>query len=174
AMLTRSLSTAALALAVGTAAYFLAKPAPPGLTVGAVAPDFRLADLSGRTAALADYKGKVVLVDFWATWCSSCEAELPVLRKLHATYPAGDFALLAVAVDDSGPDVVARYAAEKALPYRVLFADEATPKAYRIYGLPTKFLIGRDGTIVRKYLDPPPPAALEADIQAALEPRRPA
>lgn len=170
----RPLKVAALAVAVGTAAYFLAKPAPPGLTVGSPAPEFRLADLSGRTASLADYKGKVVLVDFWATWCGSCEAEIPELKKVHGKYPAADFALLAVSVDEAGPDVVARYAAEKALPYRVLFADEATPKVYRIYGLPTKFLISRDGTIVRKYLDPPAPETLETDIQAALDNRRPA
>ncbi|TPW20899.1 MAG: redoxin domain-containing protein [Elusimicrobia bacterium] len=172
-MTNRFLKPAALALAVGTAAYFLAKPAPAGLAVGSPAPEFRLADLSGRSAALADYKGKVVLVDFWATWCSSCEVELPELKKIHAKYPADQFALLAVSVDEAGPDVVARYAAEKALPFRVLFADEATPKAYRVFGLPTKFLIGRDGSIVKKYLDPPARETLESDIQAALD-RRPA
>lgn len=169
----RFVKPALLAAAVGTAAYFLAKPAPPGLSLGSPAPEFRLADLSGRTASLADYKGKVVLVDFWATWCSSCEVELPELKKVHAKYPEADFALLAVSVDQAGPDVVARYVAEKAMPFRVLFADEATPKAYRVFGLPTKFLIARDGTIVGKYLDPPLREKLEADIQAALDKRSP-
>lgn len=169
----RFVKPALLAVAVGTAAYFLAKPAPPGLSLGSPAPEFRLADLSGRTASLADYKGKVVLVDFWATWCSSCEVELPELKKVHAKYPESDFALLAVSVDQAGPEVVARYVAEKAMPFRVLFADEATPKAYRVFGLPTKFLIARDGTIVAKYLDPPAREKLEADIQAALDKRSP-
>ena len=172
-MANRFLKPVALALAGGTAAYFLAKPAPPGLALGAPAPEFRLADLSGRTATLADYKGKVVLVDFWATWCSSCERELPDLKQVHAKFPAADFALLAVSVDEAGPDVVARYAAEKAMPYRVLFADNAAPKAYRVFGLPTKFLIARDGTILKKYLDPPARETLESDIQAAID-RRPA
>jgi len=171
-MTNRFFKPAALALAVGTAAYFMALPAPAGLSLGSPAPDFRLADLSGRSASLAEYKGKVVLVDFWATWCPSCEVELPALKAVHAKYPAADFALLAVSVDEGGPDVVARYAAEKALPFRVLFADEATPKAYRVFGLPTKFLIARDGTIVKKYLDPPAKEALESDIQAAID-RRP-
>lgn len=169
----RFVKPALLAVAVGAAAYFLAKPAPPGLSLGSPAPEFRLADLSGRTASLADYKGKVVLVDFWATWCSSCEVELPELKKVHAKYPDTDFALLAVSVDQAGPEVVARYVAEKAMPFRVLFADEATPKAYRVFGLPTKFLIARDGTIVAKYLDPPLRETLEADIQAALDKRSP-
>lgn len=172
-MANRFLKPVALALAVGAAAYFLAKPAPPGLTAGSPAPEFRLADLSGRTASLADYKGKVVLVDFWATWCSSCEAELPDLKKVHALFPDTDFVLLAVSVDEAGPDVVARYASEKAMPYRVLFADQATPKAYRVFGLPTKFLIARDGTILKKYLDPPARETLESDIKAAID-RRPA
>lgn len=169
----RFLKPAALAVLVGVAAYFLAKPAPPGLSIGSPAPDFRLADLSGRTASLSDYKGKVVLVDFWATWCTRCEAELPKLKQVHAKYPETDFALLAVSVDQAGPDVVARHVAEKAMPFRVLFADEATPAAYRVFGLPSKFLIARDGTIVAKYLDPPPRETLEADIQAALDKRSP-
>ena len=172
-MTNRFLKPAVLALAVGAAAYFLAKPAPAGLAVGSPAPEFRLADLSGRSASLADYRGKVVLVDFWATWCSSCEVELPELKKVHAKYPAAEFALLAVSVDEAGPGVVARYAAEKALPFRVLFADEATPRAYRVFGLPTKFLIARDGTIVKKYLDPPARETLESDIRSAID-RRPA
>lgn len=172
-MANRFLKPMAIALAVGTAAYFLAKPAPPGLILGSIAPEFRLADLSGRTASLADYKGKVVLVDFWATWCTSCEVELPDLKKVHNKFAATDFALLAVSVDEAGPDVVARYAAEKSMPFRILFADDATPKAYRVFGLPTKFLIARDGTIVKKYLDPPARETLESDIQAAID-RRPA
>ena len=92
---------------------------------------------------------------------------------MQARFPADRFALLAVSVDEAGPEVVARYAAEKALPWRVLFADEATPKAYRVFGLPTKFLIAPDGRLVRKYVDPPALEALESDIQAVIENRRP-
>lgn len=168
----RALSLAAAALAVGVIAYLATRPAGAGLDVGSPAPEFRLTDLSGRSVSLADYKGKVVLLDFWATWCSSCEAEVPELKAVDARFKGKDFALLAASVDEGGPDVVARYAVQKALPYRVLFADDASSRAYRVFTLPATFLIGRDGAIARKYIDPPTEEALVGDIQSQLD-RRP-
>lgn len=172
--MTRFIKPAALSFVVGVAAYFLAKPAAGGPTAGSPAPEFRLADLSGRTASLSEYRGKVVLVEFWATWCTSCAQQLPNLKKAHETFPASDFAVLAVSVDTAAPDVVARYASEKGMPFRVLYADENTGDAYRVFGLPAMFLIARDGTIFRRYAVPPPPETLEADIRSALDSRRPA
>ena len=169
----RSISLASAALLVGMLAYFLTQPSAPGPVEGSPAPPFSLTDLSGRTVTLADYRGKVVLLDFWATWCPSCETELPALKAMHARLKGGDFALLAVSVDEAGPEVVARYAAEKAMPWTVLFSDEDAAKAYRVFALPTKFLIGRDGALVKKYLEVPDPQALESDIMAQLN-RRPA
>ncbi|MBI5597189.1 MAG: TlpA family protein disulfide reductase [Elusimicrobia bacterium] len=165
----RALSIAAAALAVGVLAFLLSRPDAGGPVVGSLAPEFRLTDLSGRTVTLADYRGKVVLLDFWATWCSSCESEVPGLKALDDRFKGADFALLAASVDEAGPEVVARYAADKALTYRILFADEATSKAYRIFGLPSKFLIGRDGKLVRKYLDVVAPDALAQDVQTLLQ-----
>ncbi|MBI3299782.1 MAG: TlpA family protein disulfide reductase [Elusimicrobia bacterium] len=169
--LKKALNISAAALAVGVLAFLAVQPGG-GPAVGTPAPEFRLADLSGRTATLAEYKGKVVLLDFWATWCSTCEAELPDLKAVHRRFAKDDFVLLAASLDEGGPEVVARYASEKALPYRVLFGDQNTAGAYRIFGLPTKYLIDRDGIISRKYLDGVPLPDLERDIQAQLD-RRP-
>ena len=169
----RSISLAAAALVAGLLAYCLTRPSAPPLVEGSPAPAFSLTDLSGRTVALADYRGKVVLVDFWATWSPSCESEFPALKAMHARLKGRDFALLAVSVDEAPPEVVARYAAEKAMPWPVLFSDDAAAKAYRVYALPSKFLIGRDGAVVKKYLEVPDPEALENDIMAQLN-RRPA
>lgn len=165
----KALPIAAAAIAVGVLAFLLSRPDAGGPVVGSPAPEFRLTDLSGRTVTLADYKGKVVLLDFWATWCSSCESEVPDLKALDTRFKDAEFALLAASVDQAGPEVVAKYAAEKSLTYRILFADEATSKAYRIYGLPAKFLIDREGRLVRKYLDLVPPDALAQDVQAQLQ-----
>ncbi|MDE2292322.1 MAG: TlpA family protein disulfide reductase [Elusimicrobia bacterium] len=172
-MKNRFVQIAAAAVAVGVLAFFATRPAgPSGPAVGTAAPDFHLTDLSGRTVSLADYKGKVVLLDFWATWCPSCEAEIPELKEVDASFKGKDFAVLAASVDEGGPEVVAKYAAEKTLPYRVLFADDSAARAYRVYTLPATFLIGRDGLIARKYVDPPTAETLDADIKTQLE-RRP-
>lgn len=159
-------------MAAGVLGFLLSRPSAGGPAVGSPAPEFRLADLSGRTVTLAEYRGKVVLLDFWATWCASCEVELPDLKALHQRFPARDFALLAASVDEAGPEVVARYASQKAVPFRILFADQDAAGAYRIFGLPTKFLIDRDGVLVRRYLDGVPAADLAQDIQDQLD-RRP-
>lgn len=168
-MMKKALPIAAAAIAIGLLLTLLSRPDTGGPIVGSPAPDFRLTDLSGRTVTLADYRGKVVLIDFWATWCSSCESEIPDMKALDARFKDADFALLAASVDQAGPEVVAKYAADKALPYRILFADEATSKAYRIFGLPTKFLIDREGRVVRKYLDLVPSESLAKDVQTQLE-----
>jgi peroxiredoxin len=169
----RALLLASAASAVGLLAFLLSRPSGPGPVEGAPAPAFALTDLTGRTVTLADYRGQVVLVDFWATWCPSCEAELPDLKAIHGRLKESGFALLAVSVDEAGPEVVARYAAAKSMPWTVLFANDDAAKAYRVFALPTKFLIGRDGAIVKRYLEVPDPKALENDIMAQLN-RRPA
>lgn len=168
----RAFQIAAAALAAGLVGFLASRPVAGGPVVGSPAPEFRLADMSGRTVTLSEYRGKVVLIDFWATWCSSCDLELPDLKSIHQRFPAAEFALLAASVDEAGPEVVARYASEKTVPYRVLFADQATSRAYRIFGLPTKFLIDRNGILVHKYLDGVSPTDLALDIQTQIG-RRP-
>ncbi|MFH1725962.1 MAG: TlpA disulfide reductase family protein [Elusimicrobiota bacterium] len=161
------------AVILGLIAFFwLLSPRPgAGPAAGSRAPAFRLIDLSGRTADLAEYHGKVVLLDFWATWCGDCEAETPALKSLHEKYQGRGFALLGASVDEGPPEAVARFVAEHRLSYRIVFADEEAVQDYRIFGLPTKFLIDAEGVIYRKYLTDTPATELEADIIALLKRR---
>jgi len=140
-----------------------------GPQVGSHAPSFSLTDLGGRTANLSDYRGKVVLLDFWATWCVTCEQELPELKSLHSEFKDNGFSLLAIACDDGGPEIVANFAAKNQLPYLVLFADDETKNDYRIFGLPTKFLLDADGKIFRKYLANTSRDEIAADIKTLLK-----
>lgn len=156
-------------LAALTSAFHFLSPAPEGVGLGAAAPAFRLAGINGRSESLSDHRGKVVLLDFWATWCDTCRSELPMLKALHAKYPGKDFQLLAPSVDEGNPREVASFAEANALPYPVLIADFAVIRRYRVSGLPAKFLIGRDGGIAARYIGPSDADRLEADIKKLIE-----
>ena len=162
---------APLAASAGLALFFLLLAVPGGdggLTSGAAAPDFALTDLAGRTATLGEYRGKVLLLDFWATYCESCRTELPALKALHERFQPEGFELLAASMDEAAPEAVARYAAEFALPFRVVFAEAGVARAYRVFGLPTKYLIDADGRIVRRYLLETEAKTLEEDVSTLL------
>jgi len=107
-------------------------------------------------------------LDFWATWCDTCVSEVDGLKALHARFSGRPFELLALSVDD-GPAPVRSFAARHALGYRVALVDPEASRAYGVWGLPTKYLIGADGKIVRKYLGDTDLVELQGDIQKALE-----
>jgi peroxiredoxin len=136
-----------------------------------LAPDFALKDDSGATVALSAQKGRVVLLNFWATWCDSCREEVPVLKDLQ-TRSAGRFVLLAVSADED-PAKVAPFVKRYALNFPVIYGDPAgtTLRDYAVRDLPTTFLIGPHGEIERRYVGPLDEAAVENDILAIL--RRP-
>ena len=136
------------------------------------APDFSLTARDGGTVTLSGQKGRVVLLNFWATWCDSCKEELPALEELQRT-PAGDrFELLAVSVDDDPAKVVPLFAALHHMSYRILYADRRTMDAFAVRMLPTSFLIAPDGTIARRYVGPLDARAVQNDILSLLN-RRP-
>ena len=124
------------------------------------APEIRLKDLNGKEVSLADYKGKVVLLNFWATWCDPCRVEIPWLIDLQAKYASRGFTVVGVAMDEEGKSVVAPFIEKerfdvngKQLPmdYPILLGDdEASEKFGGILGYPTSFLISRDGKQVMK------------------------
>ncbi|MFA6093915.1 MAG: TlpA disulfide reductase family protein [Elusimicrobiota bacterium] len=140
-----------------------------GPKLGTQAPDFTLSDLSGRKVRLSEFRGRVVLLDFWATWCESCQTEIPALKEIHSNYGGERFILLAAAVDQGDPADIARFAQAQALPYAVLLGDYPTARAYGVSGIPTKYLIGPDGVMRRRYIGEADIATLSADIQALLE-----
>ena len=115
------------------------------------APEFALKDSSGKTVNLKDYRGKVVLLDFWATWCHGCKQEIPWFSEFERTYGAKGLAVVGVSMDVGGWKVLRPFLAETPVPYRMLLGDEATAKLYGIETMPDTFLIDRHGNVAAAY-----------------------
>jgi peroxiredoxin len=112
------------------------------------APDFALKDADGKTVHLTDYRGKVVLLDFWATWCPPCKLEIPWLIDIERKNKDRGFAVLGVSMDDEGWDVVKPFMKEVGMNYRVVIGNDATAEMYgNVESLPETFLIDRAGKI---------------------------
>src|SRR5579863_3837521 len=117
------------------------------------APDFSLKDVNGHTVKLSDYKGKVVLLNFWATWCGPCKIEIPWFKEFETTYKNQGFAVLGVAMDDEGWEAVKPYLAEKAVNYRVVVGNEQVSLLYGdVESLPTTFVIDREGRVASVHI----------------------
>ncbi|HKF85581.1 MAG TPA: TlpA disulfide reductase family protein, partial [Candidatus Limnocylindrales bacterium] len=110
---------------------------------------FQLTDLDGRPVRLEELRGKLVWLNFWASWCPPCQGETPVLRDLDEQYRDRGLALVGVAVQETTIDNVREYAQRYELGYPIAFDTSADIfRLYRVYALPTQFFIGRDGTIL--------------------------
>jgi peroxiredoxin len=131
-----------------------------------VAPEFELPDLSGEAVSLAASAGRVRLIDFWATWCPPCRDEIPMLNELHHTYK--DEGLTILAISDEKADVVREFADEVGMDYTNLIDPGDVTANYRVLGLPTAFLIDRDGRIVDSYMGPKSRKHLEGKIRELL------
>jgi cytochrome c biogenesis protein CcmG/thiol:disulfide interchange protein DsbE len=143
----------------------------PNLNViGKPAPDFALPDLSGKTVRLSDFKGKVVLVDFWATWCPPCRKGIPEFIELQRRFEDKGFTTVGVALDQQGAAVVKPFAENFGINYPVVIGGDEVSMAYGgIQAIPTTFLIGRDGSILKSYVGYHPQSEFERAIQAALQ-----
>ena len=132
--------------------------------------DFTLKDMNGKEVKFADYKGKVVMLNFWATWCGPCKIEIPMFTDLQTRYKDQGLAFLGVSVDDP-PDALRAFADEYKINYPVLIGDgrDDVQNAYGpMFGIPVTLLIARDGTICTRYLGPRPKERFERDIKALL------
>jgi len=138
-------------------------------SVGQAAPDFALTDLRGKTVRLADFKGKIVLLDFWATWCKPCREEIPDFVELQKQYAEKGFTLLGISLDEEGAAVVKPFAEQFGINYPVVIGNTQVTAAYGgIQALPTAFLIGRDGRILRTFVGDRARSDLERAIRSAL------
>lgn len=134
------------------------------------APEFALKDADGRTAKLSDYKGKVVLLNFWATWCGPCKTEIPWFIDFEQQYKDQGFAVLGVSMDDDGWQVVKPYIDARKINYRVLLGDDAVSTLYGgVESLPTTFLIDRGGRVARVHIGLVPKSEYENDIHQLLD-----
>ncbi len=116
-----------------------------------LAPEFALKDSLGRTTRLRNYHGKVLLLDFWATWCTGCKKEIPWFSKFQRTYGTKRFAVIGISLDEGGWKVVKPFLADTKVPYRILLGGEATARRYGITNLPDTFLIDQQGRVAAVY-----------------------
>jgi peroxiredoxin len=170
------MKAAALVLG-GVFAIVCGGPAPlsaasaPRAAAGAAAPDFALQSLDGRTVRLSDFKGKAVLLNFWATWCGPCRAEIPWLAELSKKYRGQGLEIVGVSMDegDRGRARVGPFIQQRNVSYTILFGDESVAAAYDgVPVLPQTFIIGRDGRILGSVSGSRKKAQLELGAQAAL------
>ncbi len=130
--------------------------------------DFVLKDQHNVPVKMADYKGKVVLLNFWATWCGPCKIEIPAFVELYDQYKDKGLVIVGVSVDDS-PEQLQAFMKEFRMNYPVLQMTPDIETAYGpFYGYPTTFFIGRDGSICLKHLGPATKEQFEKEIKALL------
>ena len=125
------------------------------LQEGRPAPDFTFPDLDARKVSLSDFRGKVVLVNIWATWCPPCRDEMPSMQKLYERFKGERFEILAVSIDAEGQKAVAPFMRKMNLTFPALLDPKETIKPlYRITGVPESFIIDKDGIVVEKIIGP--------------------
>lgn len=149
--------TLAVIILMGVAAvFYLKQGAPkPSVTVGVerqALPEATFRDDSGKVVSVADFKGKVVLVNLWATWCPPCVAELPALDMLHARLRSKGFAVVAVSLDRGDMKVVTDFLSARGVEHLAAYqdADRDISRKWEYSGIPASFLIDRDGNLVER------------------------
>jgi len=154
-------------LAVGLSLSFTACSKPPPNKVAA--PAWKLQDLAGKTVSSEDFKGKVVVVDFWATWCPPCREEIPGYIELQKQYGPEGLVIVGISLDQQGPDVVKPFAAKYGINYPLVMGDEKVVADFGgVEGIPTTFLIDRNGVIRDRKVGMEPKAEYEAKILKVL------
>ena len=127
----------------------------PQMVKGLSAPNFRLPGLDGQMVSLTDYKGKVVLLNIWATWCPPCVEEMPSMEKLYQELQGEGCEILAVSIDESGAQDVLPFMKKHKLSFPALIDSRGTLKGlYQTTGVPESFIIDKDGMLVEKVIGP--------------------
>jgi len=134
-------------------------------------PGWELQDLDGKTIHSSDFNGKVVVLDFWATWCPPCRAEIPGFIELQKKYQTQGLVVVGVSVDQAGSDTVKSFAKKLGVNYPVVLTDAKIDAAYGgIDGLPTTFIIDRTGHIVKQHVGFTEKSEIEREIKPLLKP----
>ena len=142
-------------------------PVPP--SVGQMAPALVAPNLDGQRVALSDLGGKVVLLDFWATWCAPCVYAMPTLQAVHARYGPEDFVVLGVNQEPGQTEKVRRFMAERGLTFDTVVDEGPIVREWGVYTFPTSFLVDQTGEIRQAYRGPVEEDRLRRDIEALLD-----
>ena len=138
--------------------FFLAKEGPRGAKIireGDQAPEFRLSTVDGKQISLSDFRGKIVMVHFWATWCPPCVEEIPTLERVYRSFLGKDFELLAVNVDEGGAEAVTSFMQRNRLTLHVLLnPGGSVAKSYGTFKLPETYILDRNGIVRYKVIGP--------------------
>jgi peroxiredoxin len=161
--------TATLALLINLALPRIASAqvGKPGQT----APAWALKSVEGKQLKSADYLGKVVILDFWATWCPPCRAEIPSFIQLQKQYGKDGLVVVGISLDQDGPAVVKKFIASNGINYDIVMGDTKTTEAYGgVESIPTTFVIDRQGKIAAKHVGLTEKAEFEKEIKPLLKP----
>lgn len=157
-------------LAIGIVLYAIRRsPAPKSaIHLRALAPDFTLPQLDGQSLRLSSYRGKIVLLDFWATWCDPCREETPHLVELQQKYGNPGLQIIGVSMDDS-PDPVRGFYQQFHMNYPVVMGNAKIGELYGgVLGLPIAFVLDRQGRIVAKHIGATDVGVFEQDVLKLL------
>ena len=167
-MFRRVVVAAIVLIAAGALMWQFRHGHPPQKGGSPDALQFSFKDLNGNTINSASLRGKVVLVDFWATWCVPCESEIPHLVEWQQKYGARGLQVVGLSMDDT-PGPVQPYMAKHGVQYPVAMADDKTVAAFGgILGLPVNVIVGRDGKVVTKHAGVTDIAVLQKEVEQAL------
>lgn len=144
----------------------------PSSEIGEPAPDFTLTDINGNSVRLADMKGRVVMIEFWATWCPPCRESVPVLNGLYKKYKERGFTLLGVSID-KGQDVravVSSFVRDLSVAYPVLLDTDNVNQSYKVVNVPSSFVVDKNGRIAFKHVGyfPGIEIMLSTEVEALL------
>ncbi len=137
-------------------------------SAGVTAADFTLQDLNGRNVRLSDFRGKPVVLEFWATWCPPCRASIPGMEKIYRSFAPKGLTILAVSLDDGGWNDVRAFVKDYGITYTVLKGDEDVADKYQVRSIPLVLVIDKQGRVIRRYLGFGYDEELEQDLKAVL------
>jgi peroxiredoxin len=134
------------------------------------APDFTLEDANGQPVTLSDFRGKVVLLNFWATWCTPCRIEIPWFVDMEREFKDEGFAVIGISMDEDGWDAVKPFMSDMKVNYRMVLGTEELAQLYSgVQALPTSFIIDRDGRIATSHAGIVSRKTFEEEIRALLD-----
>lgn len=152
----RYLLMIALLVLIGGGVYIYSNlPSTTAVVAGDIAPDFQLKDTKGNSVTLSELRGRVVMVNFWATWCPPCIEEMPSMERLYKLMADEDFVMLAINTEKDGRLAVSAFLKKNPYNFTILYDGQgAVQQQYGVYKFPESFIVGKDGSVVEKIIGP--------------------